>query len=312
VVAARQSASGYSQRAKARLVRVSADEQQRFHTCSERIMKFICLGCLAEQDWEARPKSDREAFFAECFAYDSELRRNGHWLDGGQALEGARTAKTLRWKNGQVIVTDGPFAETKELLGGIGILEARDMDHAVELMSKHPGVRIGPFEIRPVNEAALERQRAWKEDSVSRVAAPAEPGSNAETKTFACLGYTGEQHWDTIPKCEQETMMKECIAFDEARRKNGQWVSGIALEGAWTAKTLRAAGGKVVVTDGPYAETKEQLGGVVVNRIKDMKHAVELLSAHPALRYGVTIEIRPIDEEMTARCGARKDRPSKG
>ena len=95
-------------------------------------------------------------------------------------------------------------------------------------------------------------------------------------------------------------MLKECIAFDEARHKAGQWQSGIALQSIQTAKTLRSKGGNVVVLDGPFAETKEWLGGVVVLALKDKKHAVDLLSNHPALRYGVAIEIRPIDEEITA------------
>src|SRR5262245_33881663 len=106
-------------------------------------MKFICLGCVEEENWQATPKSEKEAFFAECFSYDAELRRNGRWLTGGRALKVSPTAKTLRWKNSKVVVTDGPFAETKEQLGGLGILEARDMDHAVELLSKHPALRLG-------------------------------------------------------------------------------------------------------------------------------------------------------------------------
>ena len=84
----------------------------------------------------------------ECFTYDDELRKNGHFA-GGDALQGPQTAKTLRWKNGKVSVTDGPYAETKEQIGGILVLEARDLNHAVQLMSQHPGVKAGPFEIRP-------------------------------------------------------------------------------------------------------------------------------------------------------------------
>jgi len=88
----------------------------------------------------------------ECFAYDDILRKNGHFV-AGEALQNARSAKTLSWTRGTVIVTDGAFAETKEQLGGILVLEASDMNHAVELMSKHPGVRLGgPFEIRGVEE----------------------------------------------------------------------------------------------------------------------------------------------------------------
>ena len=103
-------------------------------------------------------------------------------------------------------------------------------------------------------------------------------------------------------------MLEECIAFDVARRKTGQWLGGIKLQGVETAKTLRAKGGKVVVTDGPFAETKEQLGGVVVLGLTDMNHAVELLSTHPALRFGVTIEVRPVDEEINERWEARQHR----
>src|SRR5688572_13818799 len=118
----------------------------------EEIMRFVFLGYAEEKQWESMSKREQEAMMDECFAYDDQLRRNGHWLDGGGALQSTVTAKTLRRKGGKVIVTDGPFAETKEQLGGFGMLEARDMEHAVELMSKHPGVRFGPFEIRPIDE----------------------------------------------------------------------------------------------------------------------------------------------------------------
>lgn len=72
---------------------------------------------------------------------------------GGEALQPPTNGVTLQIRNGKVDVTDGPFVETKEQLGGILLLEARDLNHAIALMSKHPGVRFGPFEIRPSNEA---------------------------------------------------------------------------------------------------------------------------------------------------------------
>jgi len=114
-------------------------------------MKYICLGYLDEKKWETLSESERTALIDECFAYDDVLRENGHFV-GGEALQSARTATTLRWKNGRVSVTDGPYAETKEHLGGILFLEARDLDHAIQLMSKHPGVKAGPFEIRPADD----------------------------------------------------------------------------------------------------------------------------------------------------------------
>jgi hypothetical protein len=126
-------------------------------------MKYICLGYCEEKKWETMPESERNALMDECLAYDDELKKNGHFV-GGEALQSAHNAITLRWRNGKVTVTDGPFAETKEQLGGILVLQARDLNHAIQLMSKHPGVKAGPFEIRPAEDvtamvAESERRR---------------------------------------------------------------------------------------------------------------------------------------------------------
>lgn len=114
-------------------------------------MKYVCLGFYDEARFASLSKEEGERMMEECLAYDDELRRGGHFL-GGEALDSARNAVTVRMKQGSVEVTDGPFVETKETLGGILLLEARDLNHAIALMSKHPGVKIGPFEIRPANE----------------------------------------------------------------------------------------------------------------------------------------------------------------
>lgn len=111
-------------------------------------MKYICLGYIEPNKFEAMSESERNAMLDECFSYDDFLRKTRHFA-GGEALQPPGTATTLRWKNGKVAVTDGPYAETKEQIGGILILEARDLNHAIQLMSKHPGVKAGPFEIRP-------------------------------------------------------------------------------------------------------------------------------------------------------------------
>jgi hypothetical protein len=111
-------------------------------------MKYICLGYIEPGKFEGTPEKERNAMVDECFAYDDVLRKNGHFA-GGDGLQPPGSAVTLRFRNGKVAVTDGPYAETKEQIGGILILEARDPNHAIQLMSKHPGVRMGPFEIRP-------------------------------------------------------------------------------------------------------------------------------------------------------------------
>jgi len=130
-------------------------------------MKFICLGYIEPKKFETMTESERNAMVDACFAYDEWLRKNGHFA-GGDGLQGPGTAATLRWRDGKVAVTDGPYAETKEQIGGILVLEARDLDHAIQLMSKHPGVQAGPFEIRPVADltemirASEERRAAGK------------------------------------------------------------------------------------------------------------------------------------------------------
>ena len=111
-------------------------------------MKYICLGYIEPSKLGAMSESELQAMLDDCFTFDDELRKNGHFA-AGEALQGANTATTLRWKDGQVVVTDGPYAETKEQLGGILVLEARDLNHAIQLISRHPGVKAGPFEIRP-------------------------------------------------------------------------------------------------------------------------------------------------------------------
>lgn len=129
-------------------------------------MKYVCLGYIMPGTFEGMSENDRNALLDECFEHNDELRANGN-LIAELALQLPDTALTLRWKNGKVITTDGPFAETKEQLGGIQILEARDLNHAVQLFSQLPGFKygLGPVEIRPAADlnallAASEQRRS--------------------------------------------------------------------------------------------------------------------------------------------------------
>ena len=115
-------------------------------------MKYICLGYYDKSKFEGMSAAEQNAMFDTCFDYDDHLRANGHWA-GGEALQPAETALTLSCKKGKVITTDGPYAETKEQLGGILVLEARDMNHAVQLIGQHPALTYGNiFEIRPAGD----------------------------------------------------------------------------------------------------------------------------------------------------------------
>ncbi len=136
-------------------------------------MQYICFGYTDEKKWETMSEHERNAFVDACFAYDDVLRKNGHMV-GGVALQASGTAAMLRFANDRVSVTDGPFAETKEQIGGIMILEANDLNHAIQLMSQHPSLRMGSnWEVRPAADLTemvtqSERRRGLAAERPSR------------------------------------------------------------------------------------------------------------------------------------------------
>ena len=133
-------------------------------------MKYICLGYLEPGKFENMSESERNTVLDECFSHNDELRKNGH-LVAVEPLQPANTAVTVSWKHGKVAVTDGPYAETKEQLGGIQVLEARDLNHAIQLISQSPGLRLGCglIEIRPAADVSelmkASEQRRRKDTS---------------------------------------------------------------------------------------------------------------------------------------------------
>jgi hypothetical protein len=114
-------------------------------------MKYLCLGYLEPGKFEGMTDHERNAVLDECFEHNDHLRANGN-LVAEIPLQPPETAVTLYGKNGTVTTTDGPYTETKEQLGGLQILEARDLNHAIQLVSQLPGFKygLGPIEIRPV------------------------------------------------------------------------------------------------------------------------------------------------------------------
>ena len=130
-------------------------------------MKFVCFGYLDTEKWSQIPPAEQLAMIDRCCAYDETLKKNGNWVHG-EGLQGPDAALTLRTKSGKVAVTDGPYAEAKELLGGLLIIEARDRNHAVELISNHPGVQMGTWEIRPAEDLTPMIEESKKRRSAGR------------------------------------------------------------------------------------------------------------------------------------------------
>ena len=114
-------------------------------------MKFLCLVYHDERNLDAMSPADWDILVRDHLAYDEELRQGGHFILG-QALGPVRTAATVRVRSGRTSVTDGPFAETREQLGGVILIEARDFDEAVRLAADIPSARVGTIEVRPALE----------------------------------------------------------------------------------------------------------------------------------------------------------------
>jgi len=117
----------------------------------EEPMKYLCLVYIEEKKLNALSDSEMKALIAEALAYDEELRKSGHYIVSN-ALQRVEAATTLRTRNGKLSITDGPFAETKEQLGGFILIEARDLNEALHVASKIPPGRLGSIEVRPVWE----------------------------------------------------------------------------------------------------------------------------------------------------------------
>ena len=114
-------------------------------------MKYLCMVFYDEKNLDALSKSELQALDDESLAYDEALRKRGQ-LIAAQALESVHAAKTARLRNGKVLVTDGPFAETNEQIGGFILIEAQDLDEAIRVASETPVLRLGGIEVRPVKE----------------------------------------------------------------------------------------------------------------------------------------------------------------
>lgn len=131
-------------------------------------MKFILLVYNDDTLVETLPDGRADAMMRDCLSHADELRRDGRLIES-QMLEDASTAKSVRIRNGRVKAIDGPFAETKEVLGGFNLIEARDMDEAVEIAAHFPWASTGCIEVRPVRDIGTVRQRVGARPDAAQV-----------------------------------------------------------------------------------------------------------------------------------------------
>jgi hypothetical protein len=114
-------------------------------------MKYLLMCCHEEKKWDSMSKGECDAVMEETMAYCQALKKSGHLL-GAEQLEPIETAMSVKVRSGKLSVTDGPFAETKEQFGGFFLINARDLNEAIQVASKFPSVRFGTMEVRPVRD----------------------------------------------------------------------------------------------------------------------------------------------------------------
>jgi len=114
-------------------------------------MKYLCLIYSDETIWPKAPKADTDKMMSEYLDFTDAIKKSGHYV-GGNRLQPTHAATTIRIRNSKVSTTDGPFAETKEQLGGYYLIEAKDLNDALQVGSRIPGARVGSIEVRPIAE----------------------------------------------------------------------------------------------------------------------------------------------------------------
>ena len=120
-------------------------------------MKYLCMIYEDETVWQTLPKAEMDKVYAEYSAFKDDIRKSGHLL-GCNPLQPTRTATIVRVRNGKLSATDGPFAETKEQLGGYFLIEAKDFNDAIQVAARIPSARTGSIEVRPIMEFNEQKQ----------------------------------------------------------------------------------------------------------------------------------------------------------
>jgi hypothetical protein len=120
-------------------------------------MKYLCLIYDDEKNFATMSKSDLDTLMSEYFQFTESIKKSGHHL-GGEALQPVHTATTVRVRNGKMSTTDGPFAETKEQLGGFYFIEARDLNDAIQVAARIPSAKYGSIEVRPIEDFSQQSE----------------------------------------------------------------------------------------------------------------------------------------------------------
>jgi hypothetical protein len=245
-------------------------------------MTYLLLVCVAETVQLSTEESAAVGSATESWVAEMErrsIRREG------APLRPVREAATVRVRGGEVLVSDGPFAETKEQIAGYDVVECSSSDEAIEVAAKHPVARFGSIEVRPFQPsgwwAAEDRQ------------GPALGTRYLVIHRFDQNAWPGEADQGAAPGSADAQAQR---AWDEETDARGVKLGGGGLRPASEARTVRVREGEVLVSDGPFAETKEQVAGLNTFCCASLPEVIEIVSRHPIASIGAC-ELRPFWED---------------
>lgn len=242
-------------------------------------MRYMLLIYGAEGRWT---DEERRACMVESMGICDRLAAEGKYV-ASAPLEPVATAVTVRVRDGRVLVTDGPFAETTEQLGGFYLLELAHLDEAIAVAGALPPVTKGTVEIRPL--FPLEGLPPAREIP--------EGGAEGERRPFMLLCYSDESAWRAAGPDALRDARAEAAALAGELSAAGRYVAASPLQGAEAATSVRVRDGRRLITDGPFAETREVLGGYYILLAETRDEALRIAARHPGLRHGA-VEVRPL------------------
>lgn len=243
-------------------------------------MQYVLLIHAAESRYAAMSKEATEALMQEYGRYSHDLFATGRAGDCA-ALEGTHTATSVRVREGKRAVKDGPFAETREQLGGYYVLDAESEEEALAWAAKIPDAKGGTIEVRPV----VAMPGGAPENKPT-----ADPGSH---KQYLLLIYESAEARAAGSDAQRQATFGRYLALSADLRKAGKMIAGEPLEPTAKARSVEVKGDERVVRDGPFAETREQLGGYYRVWAKDLDEAIAFAARIPAAETG-TVEVRPV------------------
>ncbi len=243
-------------------------------------MHYMIAFYEPDTDFVARDGKGASEFWPAWQTYFADLRAAGVNV-GGAPLQAPRHGATVRNGDGRT-VEDGPYADTKEQLGGFVIVDVPSLDEALAWAQRAPAARSGAVEVRPLLPPASDE-----------AAAMARVGADGVTHVLAL--YEAPYHFADRDGPGAERYWSGWAAYSQALREAGVVRGGAPLRGAETATVMRVEGGAPVVHDGPYADTKEQLGGYLLLDVSTMDEALEWAARCPAA-WGGAVEVRPVLE----------------